>query len=82
MVLGALLVTYMIYTTDREVMAELGTDRLVYTVVFVIAGILRYLQITLVENRSGSPTAVVLTDRFLIATGALWAVTLATLIHI
>ena len=81
-VLGALLVTYMIYTTDREVMAELGTDRLVYTVVFVIAGILRYLQITLVENRSGSPTAVVLTDRFLIATGALWAVTLATLIHI
>ena len=81
-VLGALLVTYMIYTTDREVMAELGTDRLVYTVIFVIAGILRYLQITLVEKRSGSPTGVVLTDRFLIATGALWAVTLAALIHV
>jgi decaprenyl-phosphate phosphoribosyltransferase len=80
-VLGALLVTYMIYTTDRQVMAELGTDRLVYTVIFLIAGVLRYLQITLVENRSGSPTTVVLTDRFLLVTGALWAVTLAALIH-
>ena len=81
-VLGAVLVTYMIYTTDRQVMAELGTDRLVYTVIFLIAGILRYLQITLVENRSGSPTTLVLTDRFLIATGVLWAITLAALIHI
>jgi 4-hydroxybenzoate polyprenyltransferase len=80
-VLGALLVTYMIYTTDRQVMAELGTERLVYTVFFLIAGVLRYLQITLVENRSGSPTTVVLTDRFLIVTGALWAATLAALIH-
>jgi decaprenyl-phosphate phosphoribosyltransferase len=80
-VLGALLVTYMIYTTDRQVMAELGTERLVYTVLFLIAGVLRYLQITLVENRSGSPTTVVLTDRFLIVTGALWAATLAALIH-
>lgn len=81
-VLGALLVAYMIYTTDRQVMAELGTDRLVYTVIFVIAGVLRYLQITLVEKRSGSPTTVVLTDRFLIATGVLWAATLALLIHV
>jgi decaprenyl-phosphate phosphoribosyltransferase len=80
-VLGALLVTYMIYTTDRQVMAELGTERLVYTVLFLIAGVLRYLQITLVENRSGSPTTVVLTDRFLIVTGALWAATLVALIH-
>jgi 4-hydroxybenzoate polyprenyltransferase len=80
-VLGALLVTYMIYTTDRQVMADLGTERLVYTVFFLIAGVLRYLQITLVENRSGSPTTVVLTDRFLIVTCALWAATLAALIH-
>jgi decaprenyl-phosphate phosphoribosyltransferase len=80
-VLGALLVTYMIYTTDRQVMAELGTDRLVYTVLFLIAGVLRYLQVTLVENRSGSPTTLVLTDRFLIVTGALWAATLAVLIY-
>lgn len=81
-VLGALLVAYMVYTTDREVMAELGTERIYYTSPFVIAGILRYLQIMLVERRSGSPTTLVLTDRFLIATIVLWAATFTLLIHV
>ena len=45
-------------------------------------GALRYLQITLVEQRSGSPTALALTDRFLIATALSWAATLAALIHL
>jgi len=80
-ILGALLVAYMVYTTDREVMAELGTERIYYTSPFVIAGILRYLQIMLVERRSGSPTVIVLTDKFLIATIVLWAITFAYLIH-
>src|SRR3546814_4244267 len=49
-VLGALLVTYMIYTTDDEVIRRLGTDRLFYTIPFVVCGVLRYLQIMLVEQ--------------------------------
>lgn len=81
-ILGALLVTYMIYTTDRDVMAEMGTEHLVYTVVFVIAGVLRYLQITLVEERSGSPTVLVTSDPFLIAAIVLWALTFAALIYV
>lgn len=80
-VLGALLVSYLVYTTDTEVMARLGTDKLFYTAPFVIAGVLRYLQITLVEQRSGSPTAVVLTDRFLIGAVLGWVATFALLIH-
>ena len=80
-ILGALLVAYMVYTTDREVMAELGTENLYYTSPFVIAGILRYLQVMLVERRSGSPTVIVLTDKFLIATIVLWGLTFAYLIH-
>ncbi len=79
--LGALLVAYMIYTTDANVMKELGTDKIYYTTPFVVAGILRYLQIALVENGSGSPTDVVLTDRFLITTIIGWAITFGILIH-
>jgi 4-hydroxybenzoate polyprenyltransferase len=79
--LGALLVAYMIYTTDANVMKELGTDKIYYTTPFVVAGILRYLQIALVENGSGSPTDVVLTDRFLIITIVGWAFTFGILIH-
>jgi len=80
-VLGALLVGYLIYTTEPSVMQRLGTTKLFYTAPFVIAGVLRYLQIALVEERSGSPTLLVLTDRFLILAIAGWAATFAALIY-
>lgn len=81
MILGALLVSYLIYTTDQTVIARYGTDRLYLTAPFVIAGVLRYLQITLVEQRSGSPTDIALTDRFLIVTVIGWVVVFGLLIY-
>ncbi|NNG03578.1 MAG: decaprenyl-phosphate phosphoribosyltransferase [Inquilinus sp.] len=81
MVLGALLVSYAIYTTDAAVMARLGSERLYLTVPFVLAGVLRYVQIIVVEERSGSPTTVVLTDRFMIVTVLGWMATFAVLIY-
>jgi 4-hydroxybenzoate polyprenyltransferase len=80
--LGALLVAYLIYTTDAGAMARLGTGKLFYTAPFVVAGILRYLQIMLVEQRSGSPTLLVTTDRFLIVTILGWVTTFALLIYV
>jgi decaprenyl-phosphate phosphoribosyltransferase len=79
--LGALLVCYLMYTTDAETIRRFGTDKLWLTAVFVIAGVMRYLQITLVEERSGSPTDIVVTDRFLIVAVACWAATFAFLIY-
>jgi decaprenyl-phosphate phosphoribosyltransferase len=81
MILGALLVSYLIYTTDQTVIARYGTDKLYLTAPFVIAGVLRYLQITVVEERSGSPTDIALTDRFLIATMFGWVVVFGLLIY-
>ena len=80
MVLGALLVSYLIYTTDQQVMARLG-ENLYLTTPFVVGGILRYLQIALVEERSGSPTRIVLTDPFMIVCVLGWAVAFAALIY-
>lgn len=80
-ILGALLVAYLIYTTDEQAMERLGTDNLVYTTPFVIAGIFRYLQITIVEERSGSPTTIVLTDPFLIVTFLGWLLTFVVLLY-
>lgn len=79
--LGALLVCYLMYTTDAETIRRFGTDQLWLTAVFVIAGVMRYLQITLVEERSGSPTDIVVTDRFLILSVVGWAATFAILIY-
>ncbi len=80
-VLAALLVSYLLYTTQPENRAHFGTDHLYLTAPFVIAGVLRYLQITLVEERSGAPTRVVLTDPFLRYTVLGWLATFAVLIY-
>lgn len=80
-ILGALLVTYLIYATDTNVMQRLGTTKVFYTTPFVVAGILRYLQITMVEERSGSPTRILLTDRMILGCVVGWLVTFAVLIY-
>lgn len=80
-ILGALLVTYLIYATDTNVMQRLGTTKVFYTTPFVVAGILRYLQITMVEERSGSPTRILLTDRMILWCVVGWMATFGVLIY-
>ncbi|MBV9835843.1 MAG: UbiA prenyltransferase family protein, partial [Alphaproteobacteria bacterium] len=80
-ILGALLVTYLIYATDINVMQRLGTTKVFYTTPFVVAGILRYLQITMVEERSGSPTRILLTDRMILWCVIGWIATFVVLIY-
>ncbi len=81
MVLGALLVSYIIYTTDPAVRENYDNDNLYLTTPFVAAGVLRYLQIALVEERAGAPTDLALSDRFLIACVIGWVATFAVLIY-
>jgi 4-hydroxybenzoate polyprenyltransferase len=80
--LAALLVSYMIFTLMDDAMRRLGSDQLFVTVPFVIAGIFRYLQLTLVFERSGSPTELVFKDWFLMAAIAGWLVVYAYLIYL
>jgi decaprenyl-phosphate phosphoribosyltransferase len=80
-VLAALLVSYLLYTTQPDNMARLHSDKLFLTAPFVIAGVLRYLQITIVEHRSGSPTRLAVSDRFLLLTIFGWLGTFAWLIY-
>ncbi len=58
------IVSYIMYTVlphDKYT----HDSKLYFSVVFVMFGIMRYLQITLVEKKSGSPTEVLLKDRFI-----------------
>lgn len=59
------IVCYIMYTVSAEVTMRLGSHSIYLTSVFVLAGIIRYLQLTLVYTRSGSPTNVLMTDRFI-----------------
>lgn len=62
---SVVIVSYISYCISKEVTDRLGTDQLYYTVIFVVLGILRYMQITFVEQKSGSPTKVLMKDIFL-----------------
>lgn len=59
------IVAYLMYCFSKEVTDRIGSDQIYYTAFFVILGIMRYLQLTLVFNRTESPTRALLQDRFL-----------------
>ena len=59
------IVAYLMYCFSPEVTTRIGSDNIFYTAFFVILGILRYLQLTLVFDRTESPTRALLRDGFL-----------------
>ncbi len=78
---ATILVAYMMYTLSEEVTQRLGSEYLFTTTIFVVAGILRYLQIIFVEKRSGSPTEIFLTDKFIVLTILGWILSFYFLIY-
>ena len=62
---AVIIVSYLMYTLSPNVMRTFGTYRLYYTMIFVMAGIIRYLQISMVEKNTGSPTSLLYSDRII-----------------
>ncbi|MEI3791203.1 MULTISPECIES: decaprenyl-phosphate phosphoribosyltransferase [unclassified Chryseobacterium] len=65
------IVCYLMFTLSPEVQARFH-ERVFYTVIFVVFAFLRYLQQTLVYNRTESPTKIVYRDRYIQITLILW----------
>lgn len=82
MLCGVIIVSYIMYTVSPEVNERMHSTNLYMTSVFVISGLLRYLQITLVENRSGSPVRILYTDKFIHFTLAGWILTFFLIIYL
>lgn len=76
------LVCYIMYSLSPEVVARTRFEYLYLTTVFVIAGLLRYMQLTAVDQRSGDPTKLLTEDRFLQITIALWALSFLIILYI
>ncbi|MCX8506280.1 MAG: UbiA prenyltransferase family protein [Alphaproteobacteria bacterium] len=79
--LALVIMCYLIYTTENDVMARAHTDKLYLTTPLVILGALRYLQLTMVEHKSGEPTMILLKDRFLLLCVMGWIVVYGLLIY-
>lgn len=60
-----MIVSYIMYTVSNEVNDRLDCEYVYITTIFVITGILRYLQKIIVDNSSGDPTRVLLKDTFI-----------------
>lgn len=76
------LVCYIMYTVSPEVVARFHTDYLYLTTVFVLVGLLRYIQLTVVDNRSGDPTKLILRDRFTQCVALAWGLSFLLIIYL
>ncbi len=78
----SVVVMYMLYSFSSEVEEKLQTEYLYLTIPFVIYGIFRYLYLIHREERGGSPTRIMLTDRPILAAVVLWLATSAIILYV
>jgi len=76
-----IIVAYLQYTTTFEIIEKFDNENLYLTSLFVIFGIMRYLQITFVEKKSGSPTEVILKDKIMQINLILWILSFVWIIY-
>lgn len=79
---SVVIVVYILYTTSAGPMLRLHNEYLYLTVLFVIIGIMRYLQITFLELNSGSPTLIVLKDMFMQITIYSWVISFVWILYL
>lgn len=76
------LVCYIMYTMSPEVTERFGSQHLYLTSGFVLAAIMRYIQITFVNGDSGSPTKILLRDIFIQLCIIGWIVSFGIIIYL
>ena len=74
------IVSYSLYTVSSETLAMHGTDRLIYTVPFVIYGVFRYLFLLHRRGGGGDPAAALLQDYHLLGAFFGWVVAVVLLL--
>lgn len=75
------LVCYIMYTVSPEVVSRFHAPYLYLTSIFVLVGLLRYMQLTVVDEVSGDPTKILLRDRFTQAIVVAWIMVFLLIIY-
>ena len=79
---SVMLVCYIMYTVSPETIANFDNRYVYLTTIFVLLGLLRYMQIAVVDEKSGDPTKVLLRDPFTQVIVLCWAVAFLFIIYI
>lgn len=78
---SVMIVSYIMYTVSDEVQVRYESEYLFLTCIFVIAGLMRYLQITMVEKKSGSPVKILYKDIFILVVILAWVLSFYILLY-
>lgn len=82
MVGTVMLVSYIMYTVSSDVIEQFNSNFVYTTSLFVLLGLLRYMQLTIVFSKTGSPTYVLLHDRFIQICIACWIIQFVIIIYL
>lgn len=66
------ILAYILWSISSDVTSRLSNSNVYLTAMFVVLGILRYMQLAIVEEKCGNPTKVLLKDTFIQLTLAGW----------
>ena len=80
-VTASVVTAYTFYTLSAETVAKFGTARLSWTLPLVLYGIFRYLYLVHQKDLGDSPTDILLTDRPLLVTVALWVALVIAIVY-
>jgi len=80
-VTASTLIAYILATIDPEKVREFGTPYLGLTIPFPLYGIFRYLYLVHQKEGGGSPAAMLMNDRPLLACVALWVVAVVVIVY-
>ncbi len=78
---GASILTYSLYTISAETINHIGSPNLIYSTLFVVFGVFRYLYLLYVRAEGGDPARLVITDIPFIINGILWTLSILFIIY-
>lgn len=82
LICSVIIVSYFMYTMSEDIVNRLGTHRLYYTCLFVLAGVFRYLQLIYITQDSQSPTKILYRDRFIQVSILLWIISFYIILYV
>lgn len=76
------IVCYIMYTISPEVTGRTNFQYVYLTTILVLLGLMRYMQLTSVDGKSGDPTKLLYRDRFLQLVIVLWLLAYGIIIYV
>ena len=80
-VTASTVVSYALYAISDDTVARFGTEALIYTELFVLFGIFRYLYLIYQRPERRNPTEVILRDPPFLINMALWGLTVLAIVY-